>query len=180
LGPGSLVGGRGIPKDASDVEVVRGNVVKKKLSGPADQLLSIMEDPADPKFEEAVSGLLGKVLEPDEALLPQQLLRLRKLIDPSKPPAARAVALLAIAKQRNLDDVPLLIFALGDDDLQVVAAARDGLRYISRKFFVEWPAIPEVFPDAAARQKWDVERRKAIEQWKAWYLSIRPDYQFED
>jgi hypothetical protein len=45
---------------------------------------------------------------------------------------------------------------------------------------VEWPAFPEAFPDAAARQKWDVERRKAIEHWKAWYLSIRPDYQFED
>ncbi len=176
LGAGTLVGGRGLPTDARNVQLRQGSVVRKPLSGPADQLLSVMEDPNSPEFLAAVEGLAETRLEADDAQLPQQLVRLRKMAGGTSP-QARAAALRMIAKTRDLNHVPLLIFALNDPDLLVVMEARDALRFISRKFESLGPEIPEGTYDLDA---FDRERRNAIEQWKAWYLSIRPEHSFQD
>lgn len=176
LGAGTLVGGRGLPTDASKLQMRAGNVVRKPLSGPADQLLSVMEDPNNPEFLAAIEGLAEVKLEPDDAQLPQQLVRLRKLAGGSSP-EARIVALRMLAKTRALDHVPLLIFALNDPHLGVVREARDALRFISRKFDTLGPEIPEGMYELAP---FEAERRKAIEQWKTWYLSVRPEYSFEN
>ena len=176
LGAGTLVGGRGLPTGTNSIEMRLGNIIRKPLSGPADKLLAVMEDPNDPNFLAAVDGLAEKTLEPDDAQLPQNVVRLRKLAGGDSP-AARAVALRTLSKTRDLDLVPLLIFALKDADWGVVREARDGLRFISRKFDTFGPDIPEAGDDLV---KAEIERKKAIEAWKAWYLSIRPAYKFEE
>jgi hypothetical protein len=176
LGAGTLVGGRGLPTDASNVEMRLGNVVRKPLSGPADQLLSVVEDPSNPEFLAAIEGLADAKLEADDAQLPQNLVRLKKLAGGNSP-EARAVALRLLGRSRSLDNVPLLIFALRDPDLRVVKEARDGLRFTSRRFDSFGPEIPEGTYEVDQFEK---ERRAAIEAWKAWYLSVRPDHAFED
>jgi hypothetical protein len=75
-----------------------------------------------------------------------------------------------MGKKRNLDHVPLLIHALNDKSSEVVRAARDSLRRISRKF--RGFGMPDE-PD-------DLERHTAIRKWQAWYLAIRPDAVLED
>ena len=75
-----------------------------------------------------------------------------------------------MANSRDLDNVPVFIFALSDPDAQVVRAARDALRRVTRK--------PSGF--GLGNKPSEVELRVAIEKWKGWYLSIRPDAQFED
>jgi hypothetical protein len=176
LGSGTLVGGRGLPTDASNIEVRLGNVVRKPLSGPADQLLSVMEDPSNPEFLAAAESLAEVTLEPDDAQLPKQLVRLRKLAGGNSP-EARAVALRLLGKTRDLNHVPLLIFALNDPDLRVVKEARDALRFISRTFDALGPEIPEGPYEV---DQFDRQRRKAIQQWQDWYLSVRPEHTFED
>jgi hypothetical protein len=176
LGAGTLVGGRGLPTDTANVEMRMGNVVRKPLAGPASQLLSVMEDPSNPEFLAAIEGLTEVKLDPDDAQLPQHLVRLRKLAGGSSP-QARAAALRVLGRTRDLNNVPLLIFALNDPELGVVQAARDALRFTSRRFESFGPEIPEGTYEV---EKFEKDRRKAIAEWKAWYLSVRPDHQFDD
>jgi hypothetical protein len=176
LGAGTLVGGRGLPSDTSNVTMRLGNVMRKPLTGPADQLLSMMENSDDPNFMAAVEGFAEKTLEPDDAQLPEHVVRLRKLAG-GQSPAARMVALRALARTRDLDHVPLLIYALRDSDWGVVKEARDGLRFISRKFDAFGPEIPS---EDSKPEEIEAGRRKAIQAWQAWYRSIRPEYVFEE
>ena len=75
-----------------------------------------------------------------------------------------------MGKTRNLDHVPLLIHALEDDNLDIARAARDSLRRMSRRF--RGFGMPDD-PD-------EVQRHRAVSQWQAWYLAIRPDAVLED
>ncbi|MBI1899989.1 MAG: hypothetical protein HYS13_02590 [Planctomycetia bacterium] len=165
---GVLIGGRGLPPGESALQLKQGRVVVKPLSGPADELLGIMENPNDPKFAAAVEGFGEQVVAADEAMIAPLVLRLHKLAGQGAP-EARAAALTALGKVRNLDDVPVFILALDDDDVAVVKAARDALRFISRRFDETGPALNAEKAD----------RAKAIEEWKAWYKSVRPDATFD-
>ena len=82
---------------------------------------------------------------------------------------ARMVAVKTLSKICNLDNVPILIYALSDPDPRVSREARNGLRFVSRKF--------EGFGLSDNPSKTDIVA--AIEEWKAWYLEIRPDARFE-
>ncbi len=58
-----------------------------------------------------------------------------------------------------------MIYALSDPNPQIVREARDGLRFISRRFFG--------FNLAETPSKDQVQLVQA--KWEEWYLSIRPD-----
>ena len=62
----------------------------------------------------------------------------------------------------------MMIFALNDLDPAVRHAAREGLRFTSRKF-TGFGLRAEATQEA---------RRAAIGQWKDWYISLRPDAEF--
>jgi hypothetical protein len=79
-------------------------------------------------------------------------------------------AVKTLARSRELDNVPALIFALSDPNWLVVEAARDGLCFVSRKFQGYGPP-----PNATPEQK-----QAAQAKWKQWYLAIRPDGQLMD
>jgi len=78
-------------------------------------------------------------------------------------------AVRALAKTRNFDNVPTLIYALTDPDRQVMCEARDALRRLSRR--------PGGFglPDRPSESG----RLAAIKAWKQWYLAVRPDAEFQ-
>lgn len=164
LGAGMLVGGRGLPGNMSEAEMRLGGFRAKKLSGPAMQLLSIIGDPEDPKFEQVVAAIEEDGIEGGDETLSEVAKRLRKLAA-GQSPESRAAALRALARTRNLDEVPLLIEALKDPEPIVFSAANDGLRFISRKFYGAgfWSGIDEKI------------REEARKQWTEWYLSVRPN-----
>ena len=171
FGDGTLVGGRGLPKETAGARVRDGAVVAKPLLGPAEQLLAVLENSEGsaemPDFDQAIDFL--SELPPQKAaeLVGQHAEQLRQLVD-NYSVEARLVAVRALAKTRDLDNVPTLIYALTDPNLEVVRSARDALRRISRR--------PSGFalPDEPTRG----ERLAAIEKWKAWYLAVRPDAKF--
>jgi hypothetical protein len=171
---GTLLSGAGLPTDLSNIRVKDGKIVAKAMSGPAAELLEILENPSDPKFEAAREAMEEKLaIQPDDVMLPSHLVRLKKLAKSDKP-EARAVAVTILGKSRDLANVPTLIYALNDEDPLVVTAAQEALRHVSRKFD-GYPFVP------GAKDTKDVDKKnKAIEQWKAWYRSVRPDAEFDN
>lgn len=168
MGDGRLVAGRGIPNLDAQTVVSGGRIRIKPLQGPAEELIKIISDPQSGQYYEALAGLEELVAEADKAQLNKHLVRFREIAEGSDP-KAKAAAITGIARARSLDDVPFLIYALSDDNSEVVLAADDGLRFISRKF--EGVGLQ---PDATVS-----ERAEAIEAWKKWYLTIRPNAVFD-
>jgi HEAT repeat protein len=97
----------------------------------------------------------------------RELERLRRLVS-DEDFTVRLAALKALHNTRELDNVPVFIFALGDPDPRVVRQARDSLRLLSRK--INGFGLSDEPTDGA--------KLEAMERWKQWYLSIRPDAQF--
>lgn len=163
LGAGTLVGGRGLPATESDVQMRLGRVVAKPLAGPAEQLLSALDDPRGPDYLRAVEGIEELA---ERASLPELDTHARRLqqLAGTDEPTARAAALRLLARRRNLDDVPLFLEALADADAVVSGAARDGLCFVARRFQVKPPAA-----ELSAAER-TLEQR----QWRAWYRSLRP------
>lgn len=167
-GKGTLIGGRGLPLGVPELEMRSGRIVVKPLSGPAEELLDVLGNPNDARFAQAVAGVERYAESADDKQLSPLAARLRQIAQ-SDDPAARAAAIAALGKTRNLDDVPLLIHALRDRDDRVALAARDALRYISRKL----TGFGLRFPATAA------DKETAAKKWGQWYLAIRPGAELE-
>jgi len=169
FGEGMLVGGRGFPKNTADVHVRKGEVVARPLLGPAEQLLAVLEDPEDTDFEAAADLLADLPRKQADQLLGKHAKKLKNMIG-DRSVRSRLAAVSALANSRDLENVPVLIYALSDPDLEVVVAARDALRRLTRK--------PTGF--GLGKKPSEEEVEAVIKEWKAWYLAIRPDAEFED
>lgn len=166
---GTLVGGRGLPDGSENLTLKDGKVTVRPLAGPAGDLLAILDDPSHPEYQSAIEGVGEWTAKADDAMLSEHLLKLRALAG-SNDPGARLTAVRALSRSSDLNNCPTLIYALSDPDPQVMLEARDGLRFISRKF--------EGFGLTA--QASNIKRREVIEAWKAWYRTIRPDGDLPD
>jgi hypothetical protein len=167
FGDGTLIGGRGIPKETDRVVVRQGKVVARPLLGPAPRLLAILEDPETANYQKAIDALAELPPLQAEALISRHAEKLRRLAG-DRSPEARIAAVSALAKTRDLNNVPTLIYALTDPHPAVVIEARDALRRISRR--PSGFGLPEK-PNEA-------DRSAAVAKWKAWYLAVRPDAEF--
>jgi HEAT repeat protein len=128
----------------------------------------LLNSAEDKEFDaKALPG--GLSLDADLTKRTSQLERLRAMVT-NENFDARLAAVKTLARSRELDNVPALIYALSDPDWRVVEAARDGLAFISRKFQGYGPP-----PQATVEQ---VQAAQA--KWKQWYLAIRPDGQLMD
>lgn len=163
---GLLVAGRGLPKNAGDVRMKSGKVVSTPFQGTADSLLEILGDTSHPDFD-SVAQLDAIKLSRNPKLRAQQQKRMQRLVN-AESFQARLVAVKTLAKLRDLDNVPTLIYALSDPDRRVVIEARDALRFTGRKF------RGFGLPDSPS----EAEINAAIESWKKWYREIRPDAVF--
>lgn len=167
LGEGLLTGGRGLPKDTSKIRMRRGKIVSQPLSASPDEIMSIMEDPDNPDFTALADNPETVISSLDPQNRAGSLQRLRRLIQ-SGNAESRRLAVKALSHHRDLDNVPVLIYALADEDAEVFVAARNALRFISRKF--DGFDIPQ-YPTAE-------EQQEGVLKWKTWYQSIRPGAQF--
>ena len=163
-GEGTMIVGRGIPKNTDKIELEHGNIVAKPLRGPGEELLKRLENPDGREFDNSVELLAQLPADEVEKLKAKYGDKIRKLVG-SKSPEARLAAVQTLAKEgRNLDNVETLIYALTDPDYRVVRAANDGLLRIRR--VPTTVVLPENFSDE--------DRRLLVEKWKAWYQMIRP------
>ena len=168
LGEGTLVIGRGLPQDTDQVVVRMGKVVALPRFKSAKELAPLLERPEGAAYAQAIQSLAELSPPEAEALVAQHPDVLRRLAA-DRSSQARVAAVGALGKARSLDHVPTLIYALGDPEAAVVRAARDALQRIARRWDAEVPAQPT-----------DENRLAEIQQWKTWYLTVRPEAELEN
>jgi hypothetical protein len=168
-GDGRLAGGRGLPKDLTNARIKKGKIVAETLAASAEDVLALLEDPENPEFDKLADNPESVLLQTNLGDAKGELERLRRVVRGGSP-EARRLAVKALGQKRDLNNVPVLIYALSDPDALVVQGARDSLRFISRKF--DGFSLPDSpTPD---------EKQQAVFHWKAWYKSIKPDAEFLD
>ena len=167
LAGGELRGRRGGVAEINDPNSQQAR--PRPLKGPADEILNTLANPDDPNYDNAVAALTELSISADDATLSKVAVQLRNATkDPS--PEARASALRALARTRDLDNVPALLFCLRDPEWLVAQQAHEGLRFISRRLSSVPVDLPEGGPELDA----------AIRDWKDWFLAIRPDAELEE
>jgi len=167
FGDGRLIGGLGLPKKGEFLGR-GGQIVSKPLLGPGPALIAALGEQEAEDLTALVEQFdrLGDRKRP-ELLTSKHQKRFKTLLcDPS--PEKRIAAVRMLVFSGNLDNVPTLIPALKDPDLDVVLATRDGLRRLTRRFGGFG------LPDNSTPE----DKLRAVRQWKKWYLSIRPDTEF--
>ncbi len=163
LGSGTLVGGRGLPKDLSQVSIAGGKVVARPMDGAVEGMLAALEDPRVEDAGSALAGLVARYgVEGPKALRPHEE-RFRKLLA-DRDQGVRRVAAWALARTGDQGMVPHLIAALMDPDDGVVREARLGLQLQARMIDGFGPL------DGASRE----DKERAAAKWQAWYESVRP------
>jgi hypothetical protein len=134
-----------------------------------DDILKALGDPD----EDDLDALAG---EPEQIELSEeinvrtaQLKQLRQVVR-SGTSKARLAAVRALGRSREIEYVPLMIYALTDPDPHVAVAADEALRFMSRRLGATRIKVP---PDDAAREA-------AVEYWKEWFIKLHPDMALEE
>lgn len=161
LGEGSALAGRGLPPDIRKLKYRGGELVVSQAKTEMDALLGPLDDAKLADLDAVINGtstlVIGELEEKD-------IRRMKQLVR-SGEPAARIVAVKALAQTGDFDHVPTLIYALSDPDPVLVREARDGLRFISRRF--EGFGLKDKYTEA--------EQAEAVDKWIKWYQGVRPD-----
>ena len=169
LGEGVLLGGLGLPKSTADLQERDGKIVESVLTGTIDELLTTIEKGNVPELQRLAESPAQWKLDRDVTKRSGEITRLRAIVAAGGF-ESRLLAVRALGRVRELDNVPVLIYGLSDPDMRVVHEADKGLRFISRKF--EGVGLPE--------EPKPEEARAAVMAWKAWFQSIRPNAEFLD
>lgn len=169
---GRLTGGKGLQADMSTAKQTKtGRIVTADSKKATSELLAMLDDPDAPQSE-FVSDIPEKiVLSKDPKKRTGEVARLRRLII-NGGFQARLTAAKTLGTVRDLENGPYLIFALSDPDRRIVRAARDSLRFVSRKP----DGFKFVIPDGDPRER--IEKPlvlKAQQDWTKWLLSVKPD-----
>jgi hypothetical protein len=165
LGEGALVSGRGLPSNLANAKLVDGQLVIAQVQTKVDALLAMVDAGDDATLDDLARDPSQLVVEQVDANSARRLQQLAR----GGEPDVRLLAVRALGRIGNLDYAPTLIFALTDPDRRVVLEARNGLRFISRRFSGYGP------PDSFTEE----QRYEAIDAWKKWYRSLRPNAVFE-
>ena len=99
----------------------------------------------------------------------------------------RLIAVRFLAGEQDMDNVPGLIYALGDPDFRVCLEAHDGLRLISRRIdsleisnLARNGSLEPGLLSPADRVSIRLEYNDMKRQWTEWFLKIRPDAELLD
>lgn len=165
LGAGTLLGGRGLPKDLSSLTVAGGRVVARPMNGAVEGMLAVLEDPRAINADSAFAGLVTRYEADGPLALVPYVDRFRQLLARDPDPGIRAVAAWALGRSGSFEVVPALLDALKDKDEEVVREAAVSLRVLSRRLdplAADLATAPELRDSAAAR-------------WRQWYESLSPE-----
>jgi hypothetical protein len=164
---GTLRGGYDLPADVSEVRLQNNRLVAPVITGEVADLVRMVEEGDGEQLEQllqhpdalSLSGLSGAGREYAD--------RLARIVRAGSF-EARLVAVRTLGRQGDLDNVPILIYALSDPDPRVVREAQRGLRLTARKF--------DGFDLRDDAERAEIEAM--IGKWKSWYESVRPGASF--
>ena len=165
INEGLLAGGYGLPDDVSSVRRVGDRIVNDAETS-VENLLALMESDNTGNVE---IGLLPENLKlsKDPGERKDQVTRLSRLLV-SNDYRSRQVAAKLLGRSEDFDQAPELIYALLDSNDMVPMIAEESLRLLSRKLNA----------GKLKQNPKQEEKLAAFKYWKAWYLGVRPDYEF--
>ena len=122
-----------MPSDLANADVTGGAVKqKRKIEGPLDELLTELSALNPDSIADAQAAIVEKVQVGSREDLLGELDRIRELIH--HPNAElRRTAVWALGRSGDLKDANLLIEALKDNNVDVLAETYNSLSYLSRK-----------------------------------------------
>ena len=164
---GFLISGHRIPRDTTNMFVRNGRLEAPSRKKATDEVLAMLLRTDESEFRSSFDLLEELELSQDPEQRAAQIAKLRRLLRAGEY-EKRLVAIKTFTSTRDLDQVPALIYALSDPDFEIKRTARDGLRFMSRKFY-GYGLVDE--PDKE-------QEKAAILSWKKWYFSIKPDAEF--
>ena len=146
-----------------------GRVVESPLAGTIDELMAAVEKGDNRELERLIDSPAKWKLDSDVTRRSGEIAKLRSLVSAGGFDS-RFLAVRALGRVRELDNLPVLIYALSDPDPRIVREADKGLRFLSRKF--EGVGLPD--------EPKPLDIKNATTAWKSWYQSIRPNAEFLD
>ncbi len=161
IGEGSLVSGRGLPKNLAAAKLRRGQVIVEMDTVGVADFLSMMEKGEADRLDALAADPSALIVGDLSATDAQHLSQVLRTGEPNQ----RLVAARALGGLGDLDYAPVLMYGLTDPDPRVALASRDGLRAIARR--PRGFGMPDDFNDD--------QRYAELEQWKRWYLALRPE-----
>jgi hypothetical protein len=170
MGEGLAKAGMYLPKDIRSIQVENGKVVDKKIVISTEQIMELVNKGENDEVARMAEQREALALSSNKTDRNRELEKLRNHVRAGDA-NVRMIVVRTLSKDRNLDNVPALIFALSDPAPAVATQADRGLRFISRK--VNGVGLPAAEPTKA-------EIQLAERAWKAWYLSIRPNAELLD
>jgi hypothetical protein len=170
MGDGVLQGGMSLPNDVRSIRENKGRIVDDGVVVPTEQILALLEKGANPELDRLAEDSDPLKLSENASERKSQIELLRKKVSAADY-ESRKIAINTLSRDRNLENVPQLLYALTDPDVRIVLQADKGLRFISRK--ARGVGLPEGEPSQA-------QVKSAQAAWKAWYFSIRPDAELLD
>ena len=168
-----VVGGLDLPDDLTAVRAVGGKVMSKTSTTSIDDALKMLEeDGKNEAKDKLVADKIQLASDPDRRK--EQLNRFVRLLN-AKDAETRKIAARLIGRGDDLDHAPALIYTLSTDpDAEVARVAEQSLRLLSRQLDTHHlPMDPSTKISESTKSKAGI-------QWKKWFLSLRPDYIFND
>ena len=169
-GEATLAAGRGLPANNEEVAVRSGKIVQTKVNVTAVNLVDILHLPEHKAYATVIGDLellRERLIVMTPAAQAPLLTKLRGLAVTGVADS-RLAAVKMLGQVRDLNAAEVLIAALDDPDWRVVLAADESLRLLGR---VVSPSTLSEKPNAAIRAE-------AVQTWKRWLLTIRPDAEF--
>lgn len=159
---GTLRGGQGF--GAGSLSLRGGQVVNEQIAQNVEEFMQAIAAGKEVDLSQFTGSLSVLKVPTDPKERTAYMQQLRILVN-DEDHAKRYVAVRYLGSVRELDNVPALIYALTDPVPEIIEAAHNGLRFISRKLdSVPFPTNPTPENTQAIRK-----------QWEEWYLSVRPE-----
>ncbi len=173
-GQGNLNGGVTLAENTR-LEILPGGRMKafSAVKGLDDVMQLLDSDDIDEQQFQLVQESLAKSvaqLTGDSTKTRRQHLNYMRGLVSNRNYYKRLIAVKLLARQQDMDNVPALIYALGDPNLRVCREAHNGLRLISRKL----DSI--TISDDAGYAEYQAVKNK----WTEWFLKIRPGAELLD
>lgn len=172
-GRGGLVVGNPGLEPNKRYDMVNGQAQSSDLGKGIDDVVNLIRQAGTEQQLEELLPILGSAIkqlaEDGNKSKGEKMAFLRAMVS-HEDNLRRLVAVKVLAGQQDLDNVPALLFALTDPDLEICREAHDGLRLVSRKV--------DAFPLSDNPEKPEFEELK--KKWTAWYLRLRPNAELMD
>ena len=163
---GVMQSGEGFPEDVSLTFGPDGQVSARKAIKGVQDVMALLEEGIGEEDLELIMNTMGPAISEMAAGAKsrnEQNAFMRGLIS-DRDRGKRRIAVRLLAAQQVIENVPALLYALGDSELDICEDAHNGLRLISRKI--------DTFQLSPTATRADFNLLK--EQWTDWYLGVDP------